>query len=79
MFAGCWSLLHLPLKRIWTRRGLVKIAHQKRLSTNKESHHWLATAERAKTVLAEAAMVTVVADRESDIFAEWAQLRRRAW
>src|SRR5580658_9960915 len=56
------------------RRGLGKIAHQKRLSTNKESHRWLATAERAKPVLAAAAMVTVVADRESDIFAEWARL-----
>jgi hypothetical protein len=68
------SCLGLIGGRIWTRRGLVKIAHQKRLSTNKESHRWLATAERAKPVLAEAAMVTVVADRESDIFAEWARL-----
>jgi hypothetical protein len=68
------SCLGLIGGRIWTRRGLIKIAHQKRLSTNKESHRWLATAERAKPVLAEAAMVTVVADRESDIFAEWARL-----
>jgi hypothetical protein len=68
------SCLGLIGGRIWTRRGLIKIAHQKRLSTNKESHRWLATAERAKTVLAEAAMITVVADRESDIFAEWARL-----
>ena len=68
------SCLGLIGGRIWTRRGLVKIAHQKRLSTNKESHRWLATAERAKPVLAAAAMVTVVADRESDIFAEWARL-----
>jgi hypothetical protein len=68
------SCLGLIGGRTWTRRGLIKIAHQKRLSTNKESHRWLATAERAKPVLAEAAMVTVVADRESDIFAEWARL-----
>jgi len=60
--------------RIWTRRGLVKIAHQKRRTKSKESHRWIETAERAKTVLADAAMVTVVADRESDIFAEWATL-----
>jgi hypothetical protein len=60
--------------RIWTRRGRVKVAHQKRLTKNKESHRWIETAERAKTVLADAAMVTVVADRESDIFAEWATL-----
>src|SRR5712691_8896391 len=60
--------------KIWTRRGLVKVAHRKRLTKNKESQRWITTAERAKTVLAEAAMVTVVADRESDIFAEWATL-----
>jgi hypothetical protein len=60
--------------RIWTRRGQVRVAHQKRLTKNKESHRWIETAERAKTVLADAAMVTVVADRESDIFAEWATL-----
>jgi hypothetical protein len=58
--------------RVWTRRGLVKIPHQKRLSTNKESRRWIDTAQRAKVVLAAASMVTVVADRESDIFAEWA-------
>src|SRR6266481_3185121 len=51
------------------RRGLGKIAHQKRRTKNKESHRWITTAERAKTVLAAADMVTVVADRESDIFA----------
>src|SRR6266704_2336058 len=32
------------------------------------------TAERAKTVLAGAAMVTVMGDRESDIFAAWARV-----
>lgn len=60
--------------RIWTRRGVVKTAHQRRRTKNKESHRWIETAERAKTVLTAAAMVTVVADRESDIFAEWATL-----
>jgi hypothetical protein len=60
--------------RIWTRRGAVKTAHQKRRTKNKESYRWIETAERAKTVLTAAARVTVVADRESDIFAEWATL-----
>jgi hypothetical protein len=60
--------------RIWTRRGRVKISRRKRPTESKESHRWIETAERAKTVLAAAAMVTVVADRESDIFAEWARL-----
>jgi hypothetical protein len=53
---------------------VVKVAHQKRRTKNKESHRWIETAARAKTILAAAAMVTVVADRESDIFAEWATL-----
>jgi len=60
--------------RIWTRRGTVKLAHQKRPTTNKESHRWIETAKQAKTILAAATMVTVVADRESDIYAEWATL-----
>jgi hypothetical protein len=68
---GC---LGLVAGRIWTRCGRVKIAHQKRRSENKESHRWITTAERGKTVLAAAARVTVLADRESDIFVQWARL-----
>lgn len=60
--------------RIWTRRRQVRIAHQKRRCADKESHRWITTAEQAKIVLAAATMVTVVADRESDIFAEWAMV-----
>jgi hypothetical protein len=70
--AGTGGCLGLVAGRIWTRRGRVKVAHQKRRTENKESHRWIATAEQAKRVLAAAAQVTVVADRESDIFAQWA-------
>lgn len=72
--ASTGSCLGAVAGRIWTRRGRIKIAHQKRRTKNKESHRWIETAERAKIVLAAATMVTVVADRESDIFAEWATL-----
>lgn len=68
------GLLGLVAGRIWTRRGPVASPHADRLLSEKESERWLATAETAKTVLAEAACVTVVADRESDIYAEWARL-----
>ena len=68
------SCLGLVGGRIWTRRGRVKIAHEKRCSENKESHRWIATADQAKAVLADAAIVTVVGDRESDIFAAWARV-----
>jgi len=69
--AGCLGLVG---GRIWTRRGRVKVAHQKRRTENKESHRWITTAEQGKAVLAAAAQVTVIADRESDIFAQWAKL-----
>jgi hypothetical protein len=70
--AGTGGCLGLVAGRIWTRRGRIKVAHQKRRTENKESHRWIATAEQSKRVLAAAAQVTVVADRESDIFAQWA-------
>ena len=68
---GCLGLVG---GRIWTRRGRIKVAHQKRRTENKESHRWIATAEQGKAVLAAAAQVTVIADRESDIFAQWANM-----
>jgi len=68
------SCLGLVAGQIWTRRGRVRVAHEKRRSENKESHRWIATAARAKEVLAGAAMVTVMGDRESDIFAAWARV-----
>jgi hypothetical protein len=68
---GCLGLVG---GRIWTRRGRVKVAHQKRRATKKESHRWTATDEQAKTVLAQAAMVTAISDRESDIFETWATI-----
>jgi hypothetical protein len=66
------SCLGLVTGRIWTRRGHVRTAHQKRRSEDKESHRWITTAEGGKGVLAAAAMVTVMADREGDIFFAWA-------
>lgn len=68
---GCLGLVS---GRIWTRSGRRGVAHDKRPLTDKESERWLSTAEAAKSVLAAAASVTVVADRESDIYSEWARL-----
>ncbi len=59
---------------IWTREGRVQTPHAARQLADKESRRWLDTAETAKTVLAAARSVTVVADRESDIYAEWVRL-----
>jgi len=62
---------------VWTRPGRITIPHPERQLADKESCRWLNTAEQAKTVLSQAGMVTVVADRESDIYAEWANLPGR--
>lgn len=68
------GILGLVAGRIWTREGRVEIPHAARLVANKESERWLSTAEAAKLVLAPAAMVTEVSDRESDLYAKWARV-----
>jgi hypothetical protein len=68
---GCLGLVS---GRLWTRPGRRRVDHAKRPLSDKESQRWLSTAKAAKNVLAAAAVVTVVADRESDIYAEWARL-----
>jgi hypothetical protein len=68
------GLLGLVTGQIWTRQGRVEVPHEKRLLSEKESQRWLKTAEAAKPVLAGAAMVTEISDRESDIYAKWARL-----
>lgn len=54
--------------RIWTR-GMAKVTHrQERELEDKESERWLEGTRIAATVLAQAARVVVVGDRESDIY-----------
>jgi hypothetical protein len=66
------SCLGLVGGKVWTRKGDVKVPHSKRALVDKESHRWLSTAEQAKEVLAAARVVTVINDREGDIYAHWA-------
>lgn len=68
------NCLGLVTGSIYTRQGRIKTPHAKRTLKDKESRRWIDTAATAKPVLAQAASVTVVADRESDIYAEWATL-----
>ena len=70
--AATGSCLGLVGGRVWTRSGPVQVTHNRRALADKESERWLTTAGRAKEVLAAATMVTVIADRESDLYAEWA-------
>lgn len=68
------ACLGLVTGAIWTRAGRVSTPAKARPLEQKESRRWLTTAECAKGVLSAAAQVTVIADRESDIYAEWARL-----
>jgi len=68
------GLVGLASGRIWTRAGRVDVPHGERALKDKESQRWLSTAETAKTVLARAAMVTEVSDRESDLYVKWARV-----
>lgn len=68
------GLLGLLGGTIWTRRGRVSTPHGRRPLSQKESQRWVNTAQDAKPVLAGAATVTYIADRESDIYAVWAKL-----
>jgi Transposase DDE domain len=72
--AGDGVCLGLVGGTIWTRAGRVTVAHGERALADKESCRWLDTAHSARTVLDQAACITVVADRESDIYDEWATL-----
>jgi hypothetical protein len=61
---------------VQTRDGVVTEHHRDRPLSERESRRWIETAERAKDVLSSAAMVTVVADRESDMYPAWAGVPR---
>jgi Transposase DDE domain len=66
------SCLGLVAGEVWTRAGRVTVSHSKRPLAEKESRRWLDTAERAKEVLKAATCVTVIDDREGDIYDKWA-------
>jgi Transposase DDE domain len=66
------SCLGLVSGQVWTRKGRRAVSHDLRDLSDKESQRWIATALAAKPLLSRAAMVTVLGDRESDIFALYA-------
>jgi hypothetical protein len=68
------NCLGLVAGRVWTRKGRVIIPHDKRALEDRESERWVCTGIEAKKILAEAAMVTLIGDRESDFYAAWASL-----
>ncbi|HLY54190.1 MAG TPA: IS4 family transposase [Stellaceae bacterium] len=72
--AATGACLGLVGGQVWTRPGVVATPHRKRPLAERESARWLATVEQAKAVLAPASLVTVIDDREGDIYAKWASV-----
>lgn len=66
---GCLGLLSGSIK---TREGRRTVSHDRRELSDKESQRWITTAQAAAPLLSGAAMVTVLGDRESDIYALYA-------
>jgi hypothetical protein len=66
------TCLGLLSGRIWTRKGRRTTSHDDRELLDKESQRWISTAVAARPLLTTAAAVTVLGDRESDIFALYA-------
>lgn len=68
---ACLGLAHL---HHWNRTSKAATNYRQLPIEDKESYRWLAVAEAGKKCLSEATMVTIIADRESDIYEEWARL-----
>jgi Transposase DDE domain len=66
------TCLGLLSGQVWTREGRRTVSHDLRELPDKESQRWISTAVAAKPLLSNAAMVTLIGDRESDIFALYA-------
>lgn len=71
--AASGHCLGLVSGQLWARQGKAKIPHGKRALADRKSARWLTTSTQAKDVLAKARMVTVINDREGDLYAHWAR------
>lgn len=71
------ALLGLASAQLWTRAeagAAAKPDYRKLPVEAKESYRWLVAAEQANATLADAAHVTHIADRESDLYEMWSQV-----
>jgi hypothetical protein len=68
---ACLGIAH---QQAWVRGEKAQHQRERRPIEEKESIRWLRGAQAARDILGQAAMVTVVADRESDIYEEWDRL-----
>lgn len=70
--AGTGGVIGLVDAKVWNRTGGKAKHRRSRTTTEKESQRWLDSTRRAAEVPTEAASITVVSDRESDIYAHFA-------
>jgi hypothetical protein len=68
------TCLGLLSGKLWTRQGRRTVSHDRRDLSDKESQRWIETALASKPLLADAAMVTFIGDRENDLFAFYASV-----
>jgi hypothetical protein len=71
--AGTGGILGLVDAKVWNRKGGKVSDRRSRKTSNKESQRWLDGTMRAGEVLAAAAHITGVSDRESDIYEHFAR------
>jgi Transposase DDE domain len=71
--AGTGGMLGLVDAKVWNRKGGKVTDRRSRKTSNKESQRWLDGTMRAGEVLAAAAHITGVSDRESDIYEHFAR------
>lgn len=78
--AGTGECLGLVGGSLWSRPvpepspRVPKKNNARRPLEEKESRHWVETAQSAKAVLSSAATVTMIADREADLYPLWASI-----
>ncbi len=68
------ACLGLAAIHMWLRTEGAKTNYRALPIEDKESYRWLSTAQAGKRCLSDAQHLTVIADRESDIYEMWARL-----
>jgi hypothetical protein len=70
--AGSTSALGFSYIKVWARQQDMPDRHQRKYKQlpieEKESHKWIAAAQQSKELLRKARMLTIIADREADIY-----------
>jgi hypothetical protein len=74
--AGTQALLGVVSMQVWNRSREALAPRRKRATAAKESQRWIESTQRAGEVLAAAASITMVSDRESDFYELFVQRPR---